>query len=422
MDYKKRIIDNKIENRSKAIGGLVIEGVKACGKSTTAKNFSNTVFEFQDPEKGEFYRQIIDSTPSELLKNKKPILFDEWQNYPKIWNAVRKYIDDNNSKGEFIFTGSIVKKDKNLHSGTGRISYIKMYPMSLYELGESNGSVSLKKLFDSEYSVTPKICDKNFDHIVLNICKGGWPSRLTNNEAQQLLFPKLILENIYKSDIFEIDDIKRDSVLTKNFILSYSRNICSLASDKTIMDDIGVTRPTYNSYFEALQKLFIIDEVEAWNFKVRSKVAIRTSNKRNIVDPSLAVAALKINPDYLKYDLNTLGLLFESLCFKELKIYSSDFDAEVKHYRESKGFEIDAVVVSDNGEYGIIECKFGGEESIGKAIENLNKFEEKVILHNLEEQKNQWKLPKFKMVLTALSDLYKTKDNVYVVPITELKN
>lgn len=422
MKYKNRLIESKILEIQKVIGGLVIEGVKACGKSTTAKYFSNTILEFQDPDKSNFYKQIIDSTPSELLKNPKPILFDEWQNFPKIWNAVRKYIDDNNSKGEFLFTGSIVKKDDNLHSGTGRITYLKMYPMSLFEMNESNGTISLKQLFESDYSPTPKLCEKNFDKLVFNICRGGWPSNLTIDEENQLLFPKLILENIYKSDIFEIDGVKRDSNTTKKFLKSYARNICSLANSKTIMDDVNITRPTFNSYFEALEKLFVIDEIQGWSFHIRSKNAVRMANKRNFVDPSLAVAALKIDPEYLKTDLNTLGLLFESLCFRELKIYASTFDAEVKHYRELKGFEIDAVIVLENGEYGIIECKLGGEEAIEKAIENLNKFENKVIEHNLKNSKSEQKTPKFKMVLTGLSDLYKTKDNVYVVPITELKN
>lgn len=426
MEYYRRIIDKLLEEHLEAFGGVLIKGPKGCGKTTSAKQRAKTVIEFQDVQKRDNLFKILDTSPNILLKGSKPILFDEWQDAPKIWDLIRKDIDDNNSVGQYILTGSSTESVEVHHTGTLRISQLNMYPMSLYESGESNGTVSLMDLFDNPSGFDGCVSDLSFDELVFAICRGGWPTTLNRNtDKTKLMIAKNLYKQTYSVDISAIDKIKRDGALAEDILRSYSRNICTPATTSTIISDVkanhDVSDTTIYDYINALERLYIIDDIEAWCPSIRSKTVIRTTKKRNFIDPSLAVAALGLSPAYFDNDLKTLGFMYESLCIRDLKIYSSVYDGRMSFYRDRYGLEADGVLSLNDGRYALIEFKLG-ESEIEEGAKHLCIIEDLIKQYNEKEKQCPLRLPDLKVVLTANVYGYRRKDGVFVIPIGCLKD
>lgn len=426
MEYRKRIVDKQLNFRLEAFGATLIEGPKGCGKTTTAKQKAKSVVEFQNEDERENYLIIANTRPSDLLKGEKPRLFDEWQDAPKIWGAIRKDIDDSGEVGQYILTGSSSNTVKTPHTGTLRISRLKMYPMSLFESGESNGEVSLKNLFDNPDSFEGCHSDLTIDEIKFAICRGGWPASLNRKTpGAQLAIAKDLFNQTCNVDISNIDGVKRNSQWAKAILKSYARNLCTLAETKTILADINATcdmsRQSYYDYVSALEKLMIIENVDAWGPAIRSKTSIRSSQKRNFIDPSIATAAFGVSPEYFDKDYKTLGFLFESLCIRDLKIYSSNNDGYLSYYRDRLGLEADAVLHLNDGRYALIEIKLG-EYGVDEGAKHLCEIERLVREYNKKERQNHLRIPDLKLVITATQFGYRRDDGVLVIPIGCLKD
>ena len=426
MEYMDRIIDEQLALKLESFGAVLIVGPKGCGKTTSAKQKAKSFVEFQDEEQRDNLIAVANTYPSKLLIGDKPRLFDEWQDAPKLWGTIRKSVDDLGENGLYILTGSSSKDIIKPHTGTLRISKLKMYPMSLYESGESNGSISLIDLFNNPEKFDGCISDLTIDDLIFAICRGGWPRALLNKtKRSQLEIAKDFYRQIYSSDISSIDNVKRNARLAQTILQSYSRNICTLASTKTVFRDISsnfnLTQPTFDDYIQALENLFIIEDIDAWCPAIRSKSAIRASKKRNLIDPSIAVAALGLSPEYFNTDFKTLGFLFESLCLRDLKIYSSAFDGYVSYYHDRYGLEADCVLHLNDGRYALIEFKLGSSE-INQASEHLSKIENLIKKYNDNEKQNPIRIPDLKIVITATKYGYKLDNGVFVIPIGCLKN
>ena len=426
MEYKKRITDELLKLKLEAFGAALIVGPKGCGKTTTAKQIANTIIEFEDEDYRKQLLSIAEIQPSRLLKGKKPILFDEWQDAPKIWGAIRKSIDDTGEVGMYILTGSTSQEIDTSHTGTMRISRLKMYPMSLYESNESNGEVSLMNLFN--YPDTFEGCTSNlsYDDLIFAICRGGFPRSLSLASSRaKLEVAKDLFVQTYTVDINKISQTKRNPQIAQAILQSYSRNICTLADTNTLYADVlanfELSKNTYYSYMEDLNKLYIIDDIDAWCPSIRSKTTIRSSKKRNLIDPSLAAAAMGISPEYFDRDFNTLGFLFESLCIRDLKIYSQALDGRVSYYRDRYGLEADCVLHLNDGRYALIEFKLG-ENGIDEGAKHLCKIEKLIIDHNESSKQGKLRLPDLKIVITATKYGYKREDGIMVIPIGCLKN
>ena len=421
--YKKRVVDEILENKLKGKGAVLIQGPKWCGKTTTAEQISKSILYMTKPDEKEQNLTMAEINPSLLLQGEVPRLIDEWQIAPKLWDAVRYEIDHRNKEGQFILTGSSVpaKMSDVTHSGTGRFAWLLMRPMSLYESGESNGQVSLKDLFDKKEKIEG-INDLDLEKIAYLVCRGGWPRSIFMEEKIALEQAYDYYDAIVYRDISEADGISRNHERVKNLMKSYARNIGTQASNDTIRSDMvandsnSLDTDTILSYINALKKIFVVEESPAWNPNLRSKTAIRTSDTRYFIDPSIAVASLGIGPKDLMNDLNTFGLLFESLCIRDLRVYSESLNGKVYHYRDANDLECDAVIHLRDGSYGLIEIKLGGDTLINEGAENLKKLEAKI---DITKMKN----PSFLLVLTATGKYaYKREDGVYVVPIGCLKN
>lgn len=427
MEYKKRIADDLLELKMEAFGAALIVGPKGCGKTTTAKQKAKSIVEFQDEDKRERYLSVANTAPSKLLIGEKPRLFDEWQDAPKIWGAIRKSVDDEQKSGLYILTGSSSQMVKTPHTGTLRISTLKMYPMSLYESEESNGTVSIKELFDNPHALDEGcISDLSLDELIFAICRGGWPrSFLNETKRAKLEIAKDLFRQTCYVDISNIDGISRNASWAEAILRSYARNICTLAERKTIESDVkannDVSSNTINDYIEAMKKLYIIEDVEAWCPAIRSKTAIRASVKRNLIDPSLAVAALGITPDYFNTDFKTLGFLFESLVIRDLKAYSSSNHGKISYYRDRYGLEADCVLHLEDGRYALVEVKLGDGE-IDQGAKHLLQIERLIKERNKTEKECPLPLPTVKMVITGSQYGYKRDDGVLVVPIGCLKD
>ena len=415
--YLKRVIDDVLENKMTSIGAVLIEGCKWCGKSTTAKKHAKSIIEFQDVDKKDYYDSINNTKPSLFLDNKKPLLIDEWQMYPVVWDAIRNDIDKTGLQGEYILTGSNKpKKDSVMHTGTGRIARILMRPMSLYESKESDGKISLKDLFEGNVDINIK-SDITLDKIINLIIRGGWPLSLyikNQNEVSKNYFQSLINEEVKIGDSYVYNPSRLTYILK-----SLARNISSITNVSTIEEDVksnneSISRNTLDAYIDYLKNLYIIENVPAWTGKMRSKIAIRSKEKIQFVDPSIACASLGASEDKLKKDLNTLGLLFESLCIRDLRIYADAIDGKIYYYHDETDLEVDAIIELQNGDWGAVEIKLGSGY-IKEAEENLLKFKEKVDINTMGE-------PKFLMVLTGTNYSYITEKGVYVVSIGNLKN
>lgn len=423
--YRDRITDEALQLKLKAFGATLIVGPKGCGKTTTGKHFSKSYIEFQDEDNREKYLSVAENIPSKLLLGERPRLFDEWQDAPKIWGAIRKDIDDTGLKGQYILTGSSSQKVDTPHTGTLRISTLRMFPMSLYESGESSGNVSLLDLFNGK-SIEWEESKINIDDLIYAICRGGWPQSIDveNKEVALSIASDLFYQTCH-SDISTISQTKRNPLWAERLLRSYSRNICTLAETKTIYADLTstteISKPTFYDYFHDLEDLYIIDEIPAWCPAIRSRDAIRAGNKRNLVDPSIAVAALGLSPDYFNSDFKTLGFLFESLCIRDLKIYSSGLNGEVSYYHDRYGLEADAVLHLKDGRYALIEFKLGSKE-IDMSAKHLCEIEQRISVYNEREKQVPLRLPDLKLIITATEYAYKRDDGVYVIPIACLKS
>ena len=365
--YYKRVVDDLIYERLDYIGAILIEGPKWCGKTTTSQQHAKSVLKLQDPKNKVSNLELATIDPYILLEGEKPRLIDEWQIAPVLWDAVRTSVDDLNEVGLYLLTGSTsVDGSKIMHSGTGRIHRLLMRPMSLYESKESNGKISLINLFNNPNLDINRIkSDLSFKDLIFATCRGGWPSTLNiKSKKGQLFIVKNYIDNICNIDISTVDGVKRDPIKVKKILKSYSRNISTIASNKTIMKGVKedkeyISEPTFYSYVDALKKLFVIDNVSSWNPNIRSSTSIRTIEKKEFIDPSIAVASLKLNMENLLYDLKTFGFIFENLCIRDLKVYSSLMDGEVSYYRDRFDLEADCVLHLEDGRYALIEFKVG---------------------------------------------------------------
>ena len=424
-EYKNRIADQILADKLEAMGAVLIEGPKYCGKTTLATQQAKSILYMADPETKSQNLAMAQTNIKRLLQGETPRLIDEWQLAPQFWDAVRNEVDKRDEDGQFMLTGSAVppKQDEIFHSGTGRMSWLKLRTMSLWESGDSSGDVSLGALFKNADSVdgASKI---DIDQLAFLTCRGGWPkATLKKSKKAALLQAKEYYEAVYRYDISRVDDVERDPELTKRLMRSYSRNQGSQASAGTILADIRanesdeLSENTIYSYIKALKKIFVIEDSLAWNPNLRSKTAIRTSDTRYFIDPSIATAALGLGPDDLINDLNTFGLLFETLCVRDLRVYADALGGTVYHYRDKSNLECDAVVHLENGSYGLIEIKLGGDTLIKDGAENLQ------LLANILDT-TKMKKPSFLMVLTGVGDYaYKRpEDGVLVVPIGCLKD
>lgn len=421
-EYRKRVSDQLLKEQLEAAGGVLIQGAKWCGKTTTALQQARSVIYMNDPMKNANYMHLAETNISLLLEGDSPLLIDEWQLAPQLWDAARYTIDQRGATGQFILTGSAVPADRSkiTHTGTGRFAWLTMRPMSLWESSESNGGISLTSLFDGEMQGC-RAPGYDLRHIALLTCRGGWPAALDLSEKASLRQAYNYIDAVSEQEISDVDGTRRDAALTKRLLRSYARHQGTQASVASILNDIltnekgNTTETTITSYLKALEKIFVIENMPAWNPNLRSKAAIRTSDTRYFVDPSVAAAALRLGPSDLIADMNTFGLLFETLAARDLRVYADALDGDVFHYRDKNGLECDAVLHLRNGHYGLIEVKIGGEKWIEQGAENLISLSKIINTEKMYE-------PSFMMVLTAVGDFaYRRKDGIYVVPITCLR-
>ena len=421
-EYYQRVSDKVLLEHLESKGAVLIEGAKWCGKTTSAKHIAKSVIEMDRPDMTEQYQQMARINPSNLLEGKVPHLIDEWQIATNIWNAVRYEVDQRGEFGQFILTGSSVPAalDESMHTGTGRIVRMQMRPMSLFESKDSTGQVSLMDLFNKKDIST--VDNHSIDEIAFLICRGGWPAALNHSKKVALKQAFDYYDAVVNDDISRVDRVKRDSERTKRILKSYARNVATQASLETIRSDIisndveTFDKEALYGYLNALKRIFVIEDSPAWNPNLRSKTAIRTSDTRYFVDPSIAVAALGLGPTDLVNNLELMGLIFENLCVRDLRIYADALDGSVYHYRDKTGLECDAVIHLRNGSYGLVEVKLGGDQSINEGAESLLKLTSKIDTEKMKK-------PAFLMVLCGVAPFaYKREDGVFVVPITCLKD
>lgn len=418
-NYMPRISDVLLAEKLRHSGAVLITGPKWCGKTATASMAAESIVYMQDPDKAEAYMQAADTKPSLLLEGKVPRLIDEWQMAPVLWDAVRFAVDQRQKQGQFILTGSAVPVDNaTQHTGTGRISRLRMRPMSLYESQESNGSVSLKKLFEKE-DIDPKPSELTIERVAFAICRGGWPASIKMAPKDALEVSKDYVDAIIHQDVSRVDGVEKNPKRVQLLLRSLARNIATLATNKTIMQDIegdetGITAPTLDVYMNALRRIFVIEDQPAWAPSMRSKTAIRSTSKRHFVDPSIATAVLRTSPSGLLNDFNTFGFLFESLCTRDLRIYAQANDGEIYHFRNRAGLEADIIIALNDGRWAAVEAKLGNKQ-IEEAALHLQTLAQKV-------DESKMGKPSFLMVLTGGDLAYQRKDGVYVVPIACLKD
>lgn len=422
-EYKKRIADKLLKYRLEEVGAVLIEGPKWCGKTTTAEQQAKSVLYMADPDNQKSYIEMADLRIKMLLKGDNPRLIDEWQIIPQIWDAIRFDVDHRGEEGLYVLTGSAVPAStENIHhTGTGRFAWITMRTMTLWESGESTGEVSLAELFRGN----PDIAGFNklkIEDIAYVVCRGGWPSSVSKNRRAALRQAYDYYDAVVKTDISRVDEVSRNSDRTRLLLRSYARSqggqvsIGAIRQDMMANDDETLADKTVQSYIGALKKIFVIEDMPAWNPNLRSKTAIRSADTRYFVDPSIAVAALGLGPEDLVNDLETFGLLFETLCVRDLRVYADALDGMVYHYRDKNGLECDAVIHLRNGAYGLVEIKLGGAAAIEKGASTLMELASKI-------DTTKMKVPAFLMILTAVGDYaYQRKDGIYVVPVGCLKD
>lgn len=421
-EYYARIADRILADKLESKGAVLIKGAKWCGKTTTAVNIAKSVIYMEDSEKKQQYLQLAEVNPARLLQGDVPHLIDEWQLAPKLWDAVRFEVDQRDEFGQFILTGSAVPPDSSeiSHTGTGRITSLLMRPMSLYESRNSDGSVSLSDLFSGGEDIDGS-CGMTLDELTFLICRGGWPKGIGKKKKVALAQAPDYYDSLVESDISRVDGVERDPEKARRVMRAYSRSVASETSITALLEDVrgnnagSFSENTLRSYLSAFRKIFVIEDVPAWNPNLRSKTAIRSSDTRYFVDPSIATAALGIGPEDLVNDLNTAGLLFENMCVRDVRIYAEALGGDIYHYRDRNGLECDAVIHLRNGKYGLIEIKLGGDKLIEEGSANLIRLRERIDYNKMKE-------PSFMMVLCGVAPFaYRRKDGVLVVPIGCLK-
>ena len=431
MDYLNRIADKVLGLYLNAFGAVQIKGPKWCGKTTTAVQHSKSVIKMQDPDMRAGYLSTAQTKPSLLLKGPTPRLIDEWQVAPVLWDSIRNTVDERGLKGQFILTGSTVVEDRNndiLHSGTGRIATIEMNPMSLYESKESNGQISLKQLFDNpEADIDGLTTTLTIENLIFAACRGGWPATLDNiSDTAKLLIAKDYVNVICDEDVSRVDGRRRNPNLARLILRSYARNLCTLAKKTSMLADVSVemestSMTTFDDYVETFEKLFVIQDIEAWNPSIRSKTMIRSGKKRCFSDPSIAVAALGLSPEKLELDLNTFGFIFECLCMRDLKAYSQTMGGRLSYYHDRMGLEADAVLHVDDGRYALIECKLGSSE-IEEGAKHLIEIKQLIQNHNKNGNQALLREPDLLIILTGGEMAYTRSDGVKIIPIGCLKD
>lgn len=418
MAYLQRVCDKLLASELKASGAVLIEGAKWCGKTSTAQQAARSSLYMQDPDKTSSYLAAADTKPSLLLNGETPKLIDEWQMAPVLWDAVRFEVDKRNKPGQFILTRSAVPSDNLVaRSGTGRISRLLMRPMSLWESGDSNGSISLKELFDKNTDISAT-SDLSIEKIAFLICRGGWPASVSQENESALKMATNYVESVINMDVQRVDGVEKNPERVRMLLRSLARNISTMVSGQTIMadmesNDIGISEKTLSSYLNALRRIFVIEDTPAWMPSLRSKTAIRTSPKRNFVDPSIATAVMRTNPSGLLNDFETFGFMFESLCTRDMRIYAQANDGAVFHYRDKNELESDMIISLRDGRWAPVEVKLGNKQ-IDEAAKNLLFLQSKI---NTEKMGK----PSFLMVVTGGEFAYKRDDGVLVVPIGCLK-
>ena len=424
-NYKRRILDSMLEKKLQAKGAVLIEGPKWCGKTTTAEEIAASKIMLAKPDIKDHFRSLLEIDSDAALAGETPMLIDEWQTVPKLWDAVRYTVDHRHAMGQFILTGSAVpytdaEKERE-HSGTGRFAWLTMRPMTLFESGESNGTISLGELFQAPEKILQKN-DLKLSDIAFLICRGGWPIAVGLPEETALEQAFDYYDAVTKEDVTNVDGVKRASERVQRLMRAYARHQGTQASIATLKEDLKnndtttLDEDTISSYLDALRKIFVVEDMPAWNPNLRSKTAIRTTDTRYFVDPSIATAALGLGPTDLMNDLNTMGFFFEAMCVRDLRVFAEALNGKVYHYRDKSGLECDAVVHLRNGQYGLIEIKLGGDSLIKEGAEILNELANQI-------DTTRMKSPAFKMILTATGEYAyrRTEDGIYVVPIGCLK-
>ncbi len=418
-DYLPRICDAELRDALDVIGSVLIEGAKWCGKTSTAENVARSTLYMQDPDYSRSYLDMADTKPSLLLQGEAPRLIDEWQMAPVLWDAVRFEVDKRGLPGQFILTGSAVPADNvTAHTGTGRYARIRMRPMSLYESRESNGAVSLADLFAGKHDVEG-ISTLSIEQIAFAICRGGFPASIGKPDKAALRMSVDYVEAVINHDISGIDGVEKNPTRARLLLRSLARNIATMASMQTVLDDVESTETTISDktfpvYYNALRRIFVVEDMPAWSPSLRSKTAIRTSPKRLFVDPAIATAVMRANPEAILHDFEYFGFLFEALCARDVRVYAQRNDGEVSHYRDKSNLEADMIVHLRDGRWGAIEVKLG-QRQIDEAAANLLKLHDKIDTDKMRE-------PSFLMVLTGGQYAFRRKDGVLVVPIGCLKD
>ncbi|MBS5963540.1 DUF4143 domain-containing protein, partial [Varibaculum cambriense] len=416
--YLPRVADEVLTRKLKVAGAVQIQGPKWCGKTATAQQAAASAIYMQDPDNSADYLQLAFSKPSLLLEGDTPRLIDEWQMAPQLWDAVRYAIDREHGRGRFILTGSSTPRlsETPAHSGVGRFARITMRTMSLWEARESTGAVSLADLFAGRHNIGALV-DFDIERIAFAICRGGWPEAVTEkDDASALEMAKEYVSLLLDTDIAQIDGINRNRTWAQAILRSYARNTASQATLVTIGKDLQSDSPTRNTvsdYVDALNRAFVFEDLPAWNPRLRSKTAVRTSPTRHFCDPSLAAVMLNATPKQLLTDFETFGLLFESLCVHDLRVYIDSLGGHVYHYRDKTGLEADAVLVLDDGRWALVEVKLG-KQSINQAAEHLKKLAQRINTNHEGE-------PAFLLVLTGTQAAYRREDDVLVSPLAALK-
>lgn len=423
-EYRKRVVDGILDFYLECMGAVLIEGPKWCGKTRTGEEHAKSVIKLQDPDNVDKYRAAVKAKPSILLEGPTPRLVDEWQDFPILWNAVRHLVDERGEDGQFILTGSAVpreeKKDEESprHTGTGRIIRMHMRPMSLWESGESTGEISLSDLFDGAGDVAGQ-SRVGTDELAHLVCRGGWPQAvLAKSPRAAYLKSASYIDEVVHEDVHRVDGVERNPDRVRNLLKSLARNISTLTTAETILQDLKTNDPTIcektlSSYVNALRKIFLVEDVPAWSPSLKSRLAIRSAAKRQFVDPSVATAVLGATPRRLLNDFRSFGSLFESLCVRDMRVYAQPLDGEVRHYRDQTGLEVDMIVALKDGRWGAVEVKLGAGD-IDSAANGLKKLKAKVDVSRMGH-------PSFLMVLTGTDLGYVREDGVIVCPLGCLK-
>lgn len=426
-NYRRRVCDELLQRKLRTSGAVLVTGPKWCGKTWTSLNAAKSVLFMQDADRRASYLKMAETQPSFLLKGEQPRLIDEWQDAKVLWDAVRFAVDSKPQKGQFILTGSVSvdreaagsdATDRIMHTGTGRISTMRMRPMSLYESGESNGTVSLAALFDGQQDVA-SMSQTTVEDFAQAICRGGWPASLDMEKADALDVAKDYVEAVCERDVAAVDSTRKDPERVKSILRSLARNISTMTTNKTILgdvkaNDVSMTDKTLDVYMNALRRLFVVEDIKAWQPSLRSKTGIRTSDKRQLVDPSIATAVLGASPASILNDFEYFGFLFESLCARDLRVYSEPLRGSIRHYHDNSGLEADLIVTLDDGRWAAVEVKLGSRE-IEEGANHLIKLSKDI-------DTTRFRAPSFLMVLTGGELAYRRDDGVLVVPLGCLKD